>query len=931
MVDTYVKIGDDTNSNHGIEVQIDGEVRTLRYNSTSSSWEFTDNGTSYNSIGAGSSFDSSSDGLINAYSIEIVDLDDPIKVWDHNLFTQLSRNTSWHTELGPPPVHGILYVNGAKTAVVWHDRVTGVEYMRFTAASNNLIEGSVVNDARFIDGFIYVAHETAGVYKIDLLIEKTTTYSSSDVTSYRGDISDRNGAKGSDSLSLSDLYLHDSDVDYIAGFCRDGSTTDSIGRPKHFWCAHHNQDATSLYSPTYDQVFNEVDINSYHCHLSSDFRLFSSQASDVRMVSDVRGISADNWNTTNGVSLGFGSYVTQNFQRTIKSFPRGNAINPNWPVLIGIDSDADAGMHIVHLDLDDYTKSGKTQLGGGLVPQQYTKGMSNSSTVAFSCGSSNKRTNGVGRNSPISITENGDVTHPAGVLRNCSYFDGSSYWSDVETDTIMHSTSPWTVACWVRSGSDTLPSTSEYVWAYWDSNSDHCARMFFTSSGYIYAELTDDGFSSKEQSRAVGNFYDGKWHHVVVVFDQNNLGLWIDGTRWDNDPISVVTSGSGDNVDYWYIGALNDLEGNFTGYVDQYSMSKNAWTENEVHFSYAMGVHSIGASPDQEFLSSRPPDPFGASFNPHSGQAIASASGDAWEINPNGVIIDQSVGGGSTDRAISGSWPVGATQSHIALGQNDAIDIFQSPTSAHNRRNSPPQQHVRNIIGPTKYYGPQNISSFDAIVSSDGSGTHTTVQSAISSGAKNIKIKRGQYNIPSTISGDEYYIEGSGRGTVISNTEDLSSPPLTVTGDFNTITQCGFTTTSGGAGGGESCMTISGNGNIIKNNFFIESDSNCITLTGTENIISHNSAEDADNDFVNISSAGHRNQILFNQIKSDVAGYAVNTDSSNHINVMGNIIQGSSNSINFLLGDKCIAVYNVINSSIVSTATNSTISDNEEY
>ena len=932
MADVLVKIGDSTNSNHGIQVQVDGGTREARFNSTRAKWEFSDNGTAYSDMGSGGVFSDINSSSLNSYQVDFVNLDEPDQVWNNASFLQACKNTSWYAELGAPPVHGIIYTDGDRDAVVWYDRVNESEYMRFTCSSNNMIEGSQVNDVGFKDGIIYVCHDTLGLYVIDLLRDNRYVISDTDIQFYKGDISDRNGGNGEDTYANTSLNLADADAAYISGIVRDPEAIDEFGRPKHWWLIQHDADA-SLYNPTDDAVYTDDQVEE--SHLNQNFQMILNDrdyTTNIFLIMDARVIDGDGWKATYGTNLNFSSNVRTDFYSNVKIYPYGNAINPQWPILLGASSPAAQGTTIYHLDLDDPSKSGTTKLGGGIVPENYAKGASNGSVVRLALDSGSWWHNDTSPQSSETMTENGDVTHSAGILGNCSVFDGSSYWSEVQGDSEMHSTNAWTVACWVKSGAATNPSNKEYLWAYWDSTNTHCCRLYFDTNGYLVTEMTDDAFVTQDQAATTIDYYNAAWHFVVVRNDTTNLQIWVDGVQQATVAISEATSGA--TVDYWYVGANNGSGGNYTGSMDQYSMSKNAWVDSEIAYAYTKGLHEAGrdglSNGSQYFLASRSSEAYGELFNELTGEFYVNASNDTHRVNPNGVVITKVDNEGSGGQGLTGYWPLGASESHLVSGGTAYIDIWQGSISGFHRRNNPILSTPRHIYGPTQYYGDHSLMGFDAIVSTEY-GTHKTIQAALDAGAKHIKVRPGTYSVPTSITQSDVTLEGSGRATILSNATNTGSAALTVAGDRNMVKHCAVRTAGGGDGGDQHAILVSGDQNTIQFCFILDADDDAIRSTGDENRFLFNTVEDADGHGIG-ASTGLRNMVLGNHIAAVGNNGIVADGTSDNIMIVGNHVENTANAIQLLAGaDDSLVTHNVVNVAVTDSSTGSTEADNEVY
>ena len=174
----------------------------------------------------------------NAQKIIFVDLDDPLMIWNLDEFMQAIQGSSWHTELGDPPMHGAIFVTEDSANLIWWNRETGAQYMKFTGGGSNLFrdagQGNSIAAPRFLDGKIYTGGTSnihGGVY--DLVADKGWRYTAGGTQIYIGDIADRDSSSGWITTDLNLATIHNT-VNAI-GVCRHSELVDAWGRPKHIF------------------------------------------------------------------------------------------------------------------------------------------------------------------------------------------------------------------------------------------------------------------------------------------------------------------------------------------------------------------------------------------------------------------------------------------------------------------------------------------------------------------------------------------------------------------------------------------------------------------------------------------------------------------------------------------------------------------------
>lgn len=251
-------------------------------------------------IGAGATFSPSIAGVLTAENAHIgpipVMLDDPDMVWDLRVFMQQIRDTSWYAELGPPPIHGVMWINEAKNELVWWDIETDTEYMAFSASISNMLYAVAgLSDVVFLDGVIYACDGSGeyGLQVMDLLRDRRLMYHTAGVYLFKGDVAARNTALGQLALAGSPL-LAAATVTAVAA-CRDPELLDEFGRPKHWWAAG-TTGSTGVYSPGGNAIYDSSAGGGLSCTIDSTgglFVIYSGARDQVAWYRTIYGITAD--------------------------------------------------------------------------------------------------------------------------------------------------------------------------------------------------------------------------------------------------------------------------------------------------------------------------------------------------------------------------------------------------------------------------------------------------------------------------------------------------------------------------------------------------------------------------------------------------------------------------------------------------------------
>jgi hypothetical protein len=138
---------------------------------------------------------------------------------------------------------------------------------------------------------------------------------------------------------------------------------------------------------------------------------------------------------------------------------------------------------------------------------------------------------------------------------------------------------PFTISAWINTSSSdqrivSLADGSSKIYYY---------DLYIDASGYPVLESTNT------ESRIVTgniNIADGKWHHIVGVFAENERHLYVDGTQNGSDSRNSPLSFS---VDRWQIGswAIKNGMAYFDGYIDEVYLTDEALNSTEIQQLYS--------------------------------------------------------------------------------------------------------------------------------------------------------------------------------------------------------------------------------------------------------------------------------------------------------------------------------------------------------
>ena len=694
----------------------------------------------------------------DAYKLVIVDLDDPDTVWDLSRFMAQARNTSWWAELGPPPVHGGMWVNNTKKALRWFDRETGEVYMYFAGANGNNILRNGPHTLRFLDGKIYVGHDTStGLCVVDLLRDRCDRYDASYHRRYKGNVSERNDTNGWQNLEAT-LVLGNDDV-YCVDAIRDRfGRVDEFGRPLQWWavaCDDGANGVVSAYNARDNAIYSSGNVERWRSVALSPTtgNLYAGEISSTESVVDFGptwSIDADSFAFSRLFAHTISApEILDGDPKHIAILPGRSAAVEGGDVLVVATTNIEPGLSLLHTDPLTPTIGGAVHITADY-NSPYMKG-----NAALSLPFEGDGVDVSHQANTLTATGAG-VTYAAAVIGLGATFDGVDYIGasglsglDVATD------GDFTVALWVKSTSSSNPASFEQILDAEDSTATGAVAVYFNSTGYMTFAVTDDGSVVDTVTPSV-DLYDGLWHHIVGVRRSGTMYLYVDGVEVGSSAATTVAV----SMDEAYIGA--DSAGNWqlNGSVDDVSFSVDAaWTIEEVRWNYQRGLRAQSSSAgnaDQALTTSDMDD---VTVDQRSGLIIAT-NGTEFSIwdEFGGMVAEQApltgTGKGGAIRLMPGA------AIHYLRGDSADIGPVQPASRLADRRHK-----------PRKLWRIPDRPGFTVSVELDGSGDFYRIQDAVDycSEGDTIYVGPGQHDNPFDVNKDNMTVRGSGRGTVITN------------------------------------------------------------------------------------------------------------------------------------------------------------------
>jgi len=615
----------------------------------------------------------------NAKRVIIVDLDDPGTIWDYAQFMQQIQGTSWHDELGDPPMHGLMFITEANDKLIWWNRETGAAYMTFDIDTGwTMIAHSsyTLTNLDFLDGVVYLTLSAGGVNTIDFLRDQGVSYSTGGRQLHLTDIENRNVASSSHVVMNSSVAIVNNTGNAIAAV-RDPSLTDEFGRPKHWW-AVGTAGGLSVYNPVDDAIYDVV--NNPNCTdvaLSSNGSLAyirDAGSYDILYVRSIFGVSADAfamgayWDKA--AFSGFYLHTTAfSAATTMLSFQDGTS-------LAGTGEDTlwwagTGAVHALHMPTTHETgvDGGVGDSSGGKIvlsetyASPYMKGLIVAAWPLHAVTDVGPLGHDLTNNNAVTFSNGG----PAGSYAN--FVTASTMSLSLADHNDFDSMAELTVACWVN-----LDIMSQWTGLVAKHNGAQASWMLRITDANVLNFITE---ASGTTTNVFSGLTTGQWYHIVGAYDGTTSRLYINGVLVDSDAQSGSIDASTAVIE---IGALSGgTFGWIDGQIGGVSVSATAMTEREIKAEYQRGLRRINSTTDtNDTISDNDVAAIAADPN---GKYVA-VMGDDKVVNvfdefavP--VATDAYPGTTARDVAIK-SMPGGVR--HLIMAGSDQIELVQPDT-----------------------------------------------------------------------------------------------------------------------------------------------------------------------------------------------------------------------------------------------------------
>ncbi len=157
------------------------------------------------------------------------------------------------------------------------------------------------------------------------------------------------------------------------------------------------------------------------------------------------------------------------------------------------------------------------------------------------------------------------------------YFNGSSYIQTADSTDFAFGTGDYTIDFWVN----TAQATTGVVAYQGDvgGSSSAQATQVYINGGKIGFQPDYSSFPSNHNLQSSTTSNDNLWHHVACVRYGNVFTLYVDG---DSKATATFSYTALDTPNPFFVGRQNTSANPFTGYVDEFRISKGIarWTTN---------------------------------------------------------------------------------------------------------------------------------------------------------------------------------------------------------------------------------------------------------------------------------------------------------------------------------------------------------------
>jgi len=621
----------------------------------------------------------------NAQQIIFVDLDDPDDIWDFQAFMQLIQDTSWHDELGDPPIHGSMWINEAQDSVVWWNRETQAIYMQFDVAAGPANTNMIRRDPQsivFLDGVIYIGHSTngKGCLFLDLVRDRAINYFDNTDGShlYAGDITSRND--GDDWIDLGNANGPEYFSVNVAKACRDPSGTDEFGRPVP-WVFAATGGGSSVYNGNdetwYQDTRNDA---SYGVGLDEGGALSYATALaprvDVSLVHSIFSLGSANWSPSVVAMINTGSDAGDiawtnsaggHYQVALLS--QASLAQVGMPVLLW---GSDEGMYMQHTHSSDNSGEGALVRFTEDFSSPYMKGDCRAAWPLHAV--TDVAPGG------HDLTNNNTVTFAAGgpTGNYADFVAASSMSLELADHADFGATAACSFGCWFYRDIDS--GGNEWLFAKWDdtTTADKVFRLGIASDDTLFAGT----YTSGNQNSAGPTIALATWFYAVCTYDGTTQILYLDGEIVDSD--AHGSGGSLQNGGGTLLLGANQDSGTpqefHDGRIANPFFTASVMSQREIRAEYVRGRRCLNSGIDtndtisDNDVASIAVDPNGKYF------AVGYDDKNVDVFDALGVPILRDAYPGTTLKSVAIKSMPGGKDPHYIMAGDDQIEFVQPDT-----------------------------------------------------------------------------------------------------------------------------------------------------------------------------------------------------------------------------------------------------------
>ena len=623
----------------------------------------------------------------NAKNVILVDLDDPLCIWDFEHFMQLIQDTSWHDELGDPPVHGAMWTNEADDSVVWWNRETEAIYAQFDAGASNVFDVSTYEDLCFLDGKIWIAPGlNGGSWCMADLVEDAGYRSQATYLKYASGLSDRNAASGWLNTGITTKGSASTATGYTVNAIRHESEVDEHGRPKH-WLQNGTASGVSVENPVdgnvYDATTDATQIDATALSAASQWLVENQGVEILTQMSLIQSFDADQsgrMHAYNATAVEVA--IPDGTMNSLAILPGASlAEEGNDALLVGYDT---GGMIILHATSFDNDIEGLIRLHEDYA-SPYMKGRAHAWPLHAVTDVSSHGDN---------LTNNNSVTFSSGgPTGNYGTFDGVN-------QCLSKADGTWTGHEPLTSADATTVEFWMYISAYgagdtvmvskWDDSLGNSAFIAYISSAGVLTVMARLGAVNRTLNGPTLSL--ATWYHIAFTNDapgESLSKLYVNREHVDSTSSGGDHSGN-DNPDF-VIGAVADGAGGFTKYfnghiagVSEQSLSTGAFrtpfSQREIGAEYVRGQRSLNSGIDtndtisDNDIAALAVDPHGKYF------AVAYDNKNVDIFSSLAVPVLRDAYPGTTLRDVAIKSMPGGKDPHYIMAGSDQIEFVQPDT-----------------------------------------------------------------------------------------------------------------------------------------------------------------------------------------------------------------------------------------------------------